>query len=175
MKILGIDPGTFTGYAIFDTVHDSILDYGSWLLTDKDDKSKGNMFNTLDWLLCDLSNKHALDLVAYEDVRFRQISIAAIRVYAGSLAIIQRYAVLHGIPYLGVWITTSKKLATGKGNANKEQMIRAAKNLLAIEDNISADTADAIWIAKTAAELIQYPEEVKRCESRNLEKLEVKP
>ena len=66
--------------------------------------------------------------VVYEEV-MRWSSGAAAKCYCGLLAVVQTECEAHEVPYEGVHVGTIKKSATKKGNATKEQMIQAAKDL----------------------------------------------
>ena len=55
------------------------------------------------------------------------------------------------IPYRGIPVATIKKRATGKGNADKGQMIAAAKSRWPCHAFIDDNECDARWIAETAA------------------------
>lgn len=68
------------------------------------------------------------DVVVYEEV-MRWSSGAAAKCYCGLLAILQTECEAKEIPYEGVHVGTIKKAATKIGNATKEQMIQAAKDL----------------------------------------------
>jgi len=52
-------------------------------------------------------------------------------------------------PYMGIPVGTVKKLATGKGNANKAAMVAAAARRWALADAVDDNEADALWVAET--------------------------
>jgi len=112
-------------------------------------------------------------IIGYENVRAtppidnRRVSPAAILARAapalellGSLkSIMSLWAHENNVPAEGYSIGTIKKRATGKGNANKEQMIRAANAFfgtkLAVDDyqSTGADNiADALWVCQLTLE-----------------------
>ena len=62
----------------------------------------------------------------FEEVR-RHAGTDAAHVYGGLMATLTAWAELRGVPYAGVPVGTIKKHATGKGNANKDAMIEAAR------------------------------------------------
>ena len=62
----------------------------------------------------------------FEEVR-RHRGVDAAHVYGGFLAQLTAWCERHGVPYQGVPVGTIKKFATGKGNADKAAMIKAAK------------------------------------------------
>jgi hypothetical protein len=63
----------------------------------------------------------------YEEVR-RHLSTDSAHIYGGLLAILQASFESSQTPYIGVPVGTIKKHATGKGNANKQAMIQAARD-----------------------------------------------
>ncbi|MBT2748252.1 hypothetical protein J7J64_17645 [Lysobacter sp. ISL-42] len=65
-------------------------------------------------------------IVYFEEVR-RHKGVDAAHAYGGFLAQLTAWCERHAVPYQGVPVGTIKKFATGKGNANKEAMIEAAK------------------------------------------------
>ncbi|GAG77260.1 unnamed protein product [marine sediment metagenome] len=91
------------------------------------------------------------DLVVYEEVP-RHLGRAAAAVYHGFLAELQAWGEKNEIPYKGVPIATIKKFATGKGNANKEAMMEAARAKgWSFEDD---NEADALWLLHVAIDML---------------------
>jgi Holliday junction resolvasome RuvABC endonuclease subunit len=85
--------------------------------------------------------------LGYEEVR-RHAGTDAAHIYGGVVATIQRICEGKQMPYLGLPVGTVKKLATGKGNAGKPEMIQAATAhwpLVTVRDD---NEADALWIAE---------------------------
>jgi Holliday junction resolvasome RuvABC endonuclease subunit len=68
-----------------------------------------------------------IDAVYFEEVR-RHVGVDAAHAYGGFLATLTAWCEHHQIPYQGVPVGTIKKHATGKGNANKDEMIAAIVN-----------------------------------------------
>ena len=62
----------------------------------------------------------------YEEVR-RHAGTDAAHVYGGLMATLTSWAELRGVPYQGVAVGTIKRHATGKGNADKQAMMAAAR------------------------------------------------
>jgi Holliday junction resolvasome RuvABC endonuclease subunit len=85
----------------------------------------------------------------FEEVR-RHVGTDAAHVYGGLMATLTAWAELRGIPYEGVPVGTIKRHATGKGNADKETMIAAARarGFSPADDN----EADAIALLHWAIE-----------------------
>jgi hypothetical protein len=68
-----------------------------------------------------------IDACYYEEVR-RHLSTDSAHIYGGLLGILQAFCESRQIPYIGVPVATIKKHATGRGNANKQAMIQAARD-----------------------------------------------
>ncbi len=85
----------------------------------------------------------------FEEVR-RHVGTDAAHVYGGLMATLSAWAELRGIPFQGVPVGTIKRHATGKGNADKEAMVAAARarGFSPADDN----EADAIAILHWAIE-----------------------
>ncbi|WP_235567717.1 hypothetical protein [Lysobacter sp. Root690] len=67
-----------------------------------------------------------ISTVYFEEVR-RHKGVDAAHAYGGFMAQLTAWCERHAVPYQGVPVGTIKKFATGKGNANKDAMIEAAK------------------------------------------------
>ncbi len=92
------------------------------------------------------------DVVAFEEVR-RHLGMDAARAYGGMVAVITEECERRDIPYQGIPVGTVKKNATGKGNANKEAMVEAARKRWGMSQ-VSHDEADARWVAEAGASVI---------------------
>lgn len=66
--------------------------------------------------------------VVFEEVR-RHAATDAAHVYGGLMAVVTKWCEANKIPYQGVSVGTIKKFWTGKGNAGKDMMIAAGKEL----------------------------------------------
>ena len=95
-----------------------------------------------------IANANWPDLVAYEEVR-RHMGVDAAHVYGGLIAVLQEECELRNpkIPYLGVPVGTVKKLATGRGNASKAEMMQAARDRWPGWSPVDDNEADARWTA----------------------------
>jgi Holliday junction resolvasome RuvABC endonuclease subunit len=137
MKILAIDPGTHCGYAL------SPVESGTWDLSVKRHEGGGMRYLRLRNYLNE--SCHGIDLVVYEEVH-RHNGTDAAHIYGGIVGIIQEHCEMHDIQYQGVPVGTVKKHATGKGNANKDSMVNAAKAKWQDIDIVDDNQADALWI-----------------------------
>jgi Holliday junction resolvasome RuvABC endonuclease subunit len=92
-----------------------------------------------------------IDAVYFEEVR-KHMGVDAAHAYGGFMAHLTAWCEHYQIPYQGVPVGTIKKSATGKGNANKDAMIAAAKSLgyKPADDN----EADAICLLHYAMKLV---------------------
>ncbi|EJF77915.1 Uncharacterised protein [Candidatus Bartonella washoeensis] len=89
-----------------------------------------------------------IDAVYFEEVR-RHVGTDASHVYGGLLGILNAWCEHHRIPYKGIPVGTIKKATTGKGNASKEEMIKAvcAKGHAPKDDN-EADALAILYLMK---------------------------
>jgi Holliday junction resolvasome RuvABC endonuclease subunit len=150
MTILAIDPGTACGWAVRHSATD--YDSGVWDLSAKRHEGGGMRF-----LRCRQAVREAIrmfkpTIVAYEEVR-RHMGVDAAHVYGGIVAVISSECEAHDppIPYRGFPVGTVKKLATGKGNADKAAMLAAARLRWPAREWDDDNEADARFIAETAA------------------------
>jgi crossover junction endodeoxyribonuclease RuvC len=88
-----------------------------------------------------------IDAVYFESARYH-IGGNAPLVYGGFLARLSSWCEDHDIPYLGVNVTTIKHFISGKGNANKEDVIGSVKALghNPLDDN-EADALALLYFA----------------------------
>ena len=146
MIIIGIDPGTACGWAVYDTEHMTWTS-GVWDLKSRRHEGGGMRFLRLRRYLRELLEANYDECaVIYEEVR-RHMGTDAAHVYGGITAVITEECEARGIPYLGVPVGTVKKLATGKGNAGKPAMIAAALERWPGFEPADDNEADARWIA----------------------------
>jgi len=126
-KILTLDLGTKTGWALKDQNNQ----ISSGTQSFKPQRFEGGGMRYLrfkKWLeeLNQLSG--GINQIYFEEVR-RHIGVDAAHAYGGFLAHLSAWCEDNQIPYLGIPVGTIKKSLTGKGNANKQAMINAVKDL----------------------------------------------
>lgn len=85
------------------------------------------------------------EAIYYESVRMHR-AIDAAQMYGAYVGIIQTICLENNIFYAGVPVQTIKKHATGRGNADKEQMIEAAILKFKTIDIINSDHADGLHL-----------------------------
>ena len=151
MRIIGIDPGTACGWAVYEGR--SVVASGTWDLSSRRFEGGGMRFVRFRKLFSELLWVGGpADLVAYEEVR-RHLGVDAAHVYGGITSHLQQICEEARVPYTAIPVATVKKLATGKGNADKLAMIAAANQKWALQlGPKDDDEADARWIAQAAAE-----------------------
>lgn len=150
MRILAIDPGSACGWAIRHSGSD--YDSGVWDLNANRHEGGGMRFLRARKAFREIVALFKPDVVVYEEVR-RHVSTASAHVYGGIIAVIaaECEAMEPKIPYRGLHVQHAKKLATGKGNANKEAMVAAAQARWPGYAFADDNEADARWLAELGA------------------------
>jgi Holliday junction resolvasome RuvABC endonuclease subunit len=140
--ILALDLGTACGWATNagDQIAHGTLDL-------KADRFSGGGMRFLKFRRCleEFRAEAYIDEIVYEQVR-RHRGTDAAHCYGGLLATLTSWCEEHSIPYSGRTVQSIKKFATGKGNADKGQMIAAAVS--AGFDPADDNQADAIHILR---------------------------
>jgi Holliday junction resolvasome RuvABC endonuclease subunit len=89
--------------------------------------------------------------ITYEEVR-GHLGTDAAHIYGGFQAILTDYCEEEGIPYNAYPVGTVKKFATGKGNASKKKMVKAANEKwdkkFTVKNN--ENEVDARWVGELA-------------------------
>ena len=145
MRIVGIDPGTLSGWAILED--GKRIASGVWQLKTNRHEGGGMRYLRVRKYLEQLLDSYKIDALAYEEVR-RHMGVDAAHIYGGIVGQITAICEDRGIPFQAIPVGTAKKTATRKGNASKDDMIRAANEkwgLSLTDDN----EADALWMALT--------------------------
>lgn len=127
--VLALDLGTNTGWAL--RASDNWILSGSQSFKPRRFDGGGMRYLRFNrWLseLCDGGKQPVPQVIVYEEVR-RHAGIDAAHAYGGFLSHLQSFCEQREIPYSGVPVGAIKKHATGKGNANKEQMVEAVRAL----------------------------------------------
>jgi hypothetical protein len=147
--LLALDLGTTTGWALHGA--DGLITSGTASFRNgRFDGGGMRYLRFTNWLgeLERLSGTIAA--IWFEEVR-RHAGTDAAHVYGGLMATLTAWAELRGVPYEGVPVGTIKKHATGKGNANKEAMITAARSrgFSPADDNEADAIAILLWAMET--------------------------
>lgn len=130
-KILALDLGTNTGWAIWQQSepnhHYQVF---SGTINFKNDRFQGGGMRFLrfrNWL-DDINYNDAITSVYFEEIR-RHLGIDAAHIYGGFLATLTSWCEDHQLPYQGVPVSHIKRHMTGKGNANKQEVIKSITSL----------------------------------------------
>ena len=144
--VLAIDLGTTTGWAM--RAIDGHITHG--FVSFKPGRYEGggmrylrfkHWLNELRLLASDIHS------VYFEEVR-RHAGVDAAHVYGGLLATLSAWCEHHNLPYQGVPVGTIKRHATGKGNANKDEVIKAMQLLgHSVKDDNEADALALLYWA----------------------------
>jgi Holliday junction resolvasome RuvABC endonuclease subunit len=125
--LLALDLGTTTGWAL--NARDGSITSGSASFKPQRFEGGGMRFLRFKrWLTEIKQSADGIDAVYFEEVR-RHLGVDAAHAYGGFMAHLTAWCEHHQIPYQGVPVGTIKKHATGRGNASKDEMIAAARNL----------------------------------------------
>jgi len=142
MRILALDIATKTGFAITDG------ESGTWDLTTKRDESKGMRLIKLRQHIQSIEDEIPIDLIVFEAVRaFRHQQ--AVVTQSELQGVVKAWCHDNEIEYKGYTSSMIKKHATGKGNAKKPEMIKAASEMFEI-DIVDDNHADALWLLHLA-------------------------
>ena len=147
--VLALDLATKTGFAV--QRKDGTIRSGMVTLPPASKTPTGERLNRFRAWLTDTKNKHDnIDFVVWEQPVVRHVkAVAPLFQLVGTVC---SWAEHHGIGYAndGVASATIKKFATGRGNAEKSEMIEAAKRL---GFNITDDNeADALHLLRLTIE-----------------------
>lgn len=155
MRIIGLDMATTTGFAFVNTLDDDdVYSSGIWVYKDGNKPLclEERLFHFKDDL-CRLCLEVDVDAVVYEQAHHR--GGPATRSGLGMETVLRLTCWEHEIPVFPVHSGTLKKHATGSGNASKEDMCRAAADIVdhkyrMIDDN----EADAVCLAHWGRECL---------------------
>ena len=147
--ILTLDLGTHTGWALH--LPDAGITSGTQHFKPQRFEGGGMRFLRFKrWLADLLSASGHINAVYFEEVR-RHAGVDAAHAYGGFMGHLTAWCEQHNIPYQGVPVGTIKKHATGKGNAGKDDMIRAmsARGHVPSDDNEADALALLHWAIET--------------------------
>ena len=147
--LLALDLGTTTGWAIRG--FDGLITSGT--VSFKPGRYDGGGMRYLrftNWLTEIDRLTGPIATIWFEEVRNHK-GVDASHVYGGLMATLTSWAELRGVPYEGVPVGTIKRHATGKGNANKDAMIAAARarGFTPTDDNEADAIAILLWAMET--------------------------
>ncbi|WP_332060793.1 crossover junction endodeoxyribonuclease RuvC [Bartonella sp. CB74] len=145
--ILCVDLGTKTGWAICGA--DNHIISGTVNFQPRRFEGGGMRYLRFkQWLTEIMMAANHIDAVYFEEVR-RHVGTDAAHAYGGFLATLTAWCEHHQIPYEGIPVCTIKKATTGKGNASKEEMIKAVCSKgHAPQDDNEADALAILYLIK---------------------------
>lgn len=126
MIILTLDLGTNTGWSLLKK--DGSIVSGTASFRPGRFEGGGMRFLRFEKWLNEMSEICNIDAVYFEEVR-RHIGVDAAHIYGGFLATLTSWCEELKLPHEGVPVGSIKKFATGKGNANKQAVIKAMEAL----------------------------------------------
>jgi Holliday junction resolvasome RuvABC endonuclease subunit len=142
MTTLSLDLGTATGFA-WGTK--GAVASGTWDLRPKKYEGAGVRYLKFRKSLDEFHKSNPITLVTFEAVR-RHLGTDAAHIYGGLMGTLEAWCEANGVPYFGVPVQTIKKYWTGKGNANKEAMIRTAAMMgFEVHDDNEADAIALLY------------------------------
>jgi Holliday junction resolvasome RuvABC endonuclease subunit len=152
MRIIGLDLGSKTGWAVWD---DGLEACGTWRLKN-DPADMSVRYGDFKRRLVDLTREG--DVIAYEIVH-RHLGTQAAHLYGGFQAILLMRAHELDAQVLSITVQDVKRLAAGKGNADKAAVMAAAWaqgfHLLCDGGKMDDNAADACYIALCAANMAE--------------------
>ncbi|MBJ7437023.1 MAG: crossover junction endodeoxyribonuclease RuvC [Acinetobacter sp.] len=148
MKILALDPATITGWAVYTGETPPIVS-GIINISLRKGESVGIKWLRFEKWLKITIQKYGITVVSAERVSGRGPD--AIVHHAKLLGVIEKVCVEQEIEHLQYSATEIKKFATGKGNADKQDMIRAARARYdwSGEDHNEADALHILMLTLT--------------------------
>ena len=145
--ILALDLGTTTGWALRDQA--GSISHGFVNFKPQRFEGGGMRFLRFKRWLTEIKaiNEHGIDAVYFEEVR-RHLGVDAAHVYGGLMATLTSWCEHHQIPYEGVPVGTIKRHISGKGNASKDEVIKAVGELgFHVSDDNEADAIALLNLA----------------------------
>ncbi|MFJ1149010.1 hypothetical protein [Bordetella bronchiseptica] len=124
VNILALDLGTKLGWAVRG--RDGRTSHGTEVFTPRASWSPGQRWLRARSFLVEVITQRQVHAIAYEDVK-RHTGTDAAHAYGAFLCIVEMLADSHRLRLLPVGVGTIKKHWTGKGNADKADMIAEAK------------------------------------------------
>lgn len=149
--ILGIDPGGHCGWAVMNAAG-KVLECGTWQLV-KDKERYGVRAARFKGFVEHYLSTHDVTHIAYELVR-RHIGTDAAHVYGGLQMILEMIAYTWDLPCTPIPVATIKQTATGKGNAQKAEMVVAACRKWPKLDIKDDNLPDALFVAETQRQVL---------------------
>jgi Holliday junction resolvasome RuvABC endonuclease subunit len=153
MKILAIDPATKCGWA------HSVGASGVWDLSIRRDESGGMRLLRLRAKLNAVFDDVGVDVLVFEAARNAAPKMqGALSVQSELQGVIKLWCHDNGVEYRGYSPSEIKKHATGKGNANKDAILKAARQRWPDVEIVDDNQADALWLLDLAQKELEVGE-----------------
>lgn len=148
MIILGIDPGTaITGYGVIETVKSNIVYHAHGVIRTKSSQNLTQRLYHIYKGIISLIKKYNPESVAVEEIYFSKNARTALSV-GHARGVVLLSAVNSGVEVREYTPLQVKQAVAGYGRANKIQIQKMVKNILALNDLPSPDdAADALAVA----------------------------
>jgi Holliday junction resolvasome RuvABC endonuclease subunit len=141
-NLLALDPATRCGWA-------TGVEVGTFNLSGSSDESNGMKWIRFWAFLAKMVEERPIKFIGYERPAGKHAG--AVIHHAKLAGIIEMFCDFHDIAYCAYSSTAAKKLATGKGNCSKEDVILAAQQQLGYAGD-DDNEADALWILQLMRE-----------------------
>jgi Holliday junction resolvasome RuvABC endonuclease subunit len=138
-RILAIDPGSVTGWALRSELGD--VASGSFAVVTPDDTIGKRWSELLEFMA-----SASPDVLVYERSAFQQRTSVASLAAGGYIAMLELFAYRRALRLIDVHPSTLKKWATGKGAAKKPEMVRAAQRRWPDQTVENHNQADALLV-----------------------------
>lgn len=155
MRLLALDLATTSGFAAGSIKGAEPCEHGNFSCKQSSTDSDGAKFLCFHNWLIRMIRKHKPEKIYFEQVVRTHKSTAAAHIYGGLRSHVLAIAEHYGIECIGINVTTIKSYATGKVNADKKQMIKAAQDLGYLPQCDNA--ADAIMLFHYAKDIGERP------------------
>lgn len=146
MNLLALDIATTTGYACKYAS-------GTWDLSTKRDESAGMKLIRFRAKLMEMHQAEPIEVCVWEKPAGQHKSAI---IHASRLVgVVMTFCEDHKIPWQEFSASDIKKHATGKGNANKEKMVKAAEIRFHPLEIVDDNHADALWLYDLATKRLK--------------------
>lgn len=149
-SVLALDLGTTTGWAMQLAAGGRIESGAVSFRPSRYDGGGIRYLRFRGWLDSIAADVAGIGVVHYEEVR-RHLSTDAAHVHGGLLATLTSWCEERSIAYQGVPVGTIKRFITGKGNADKQAVIKAVRvrGFHPSDDNEADAIAVLLWAIET--------------------------
>lgn len=162
MIICGIDPANVTGWAILDG---NEIECGTWRLVVSSEEHPGDRLSRFIEQLRTLWMQTGFELIAIEDSGFSSNNKTTVTMHEHLIGMATWFASQKGMRVIKCNISSVKKFISGRGNAEKHEVIAAVNRHfgLSVSDN---NEADAVAIAKFGEDVLLHGKPVAKPKAR---------